>query len=342
MLSDSIQHQPIACDIVERALDGHRVPHAYVFHGPNGVGKERFARVLASRLLEHDSWESVETHPDFHLIYRQLNRKHPEPEVRRRKATTLGIDVVREFLIARVALKSMGGVGKVFVIREGEKLQPQAQQALLKTLEEPPPLTFLILLTTSLNALLTTIMSRCQVVPFGPVPDSFVEQKLAEVHPTLGSDETTFYTKLAEGSPGRALEMVEQDLFTLGATILKDLAALDPGRTDVMRKTMADTAEALSETYRKADPDISSTEATRRGLTTVFQIISRWYADLLRVEVGASTTRMLGDQTPPARVGQRSLIKAIQRVSQAGYEIGRNVNATLCVETLATDLGRLR
>lgn len=361
MLSDSIQHQAVACGIVQRALEGDRVPHAYVFHGPDGVGKERFSRVLASILLAHDEgaadpWETVDRHPDFHLVYRQLNRQHSDPDVRRRKATTLGIDVVREFLIAQVGLKPLHGIAKVFVIRECEKLQAQAQQALLKTLEEPPPRTFLILLTTSLNALLSTIMSRCQVVPFGPLPDEFVRSRLLDHHPGLAEEEITFYTRLAEGSAGRAIHMVNQELFRLGQGVVAGLSDLRAETSDGMIKVLSDAADELSERCRKDDPDISATESTRRGLITVFHIMSRWYADLLRHAVGASSGNMLGgnmlggDMLGGNLLGgsvvrdfpARRALHAIRRVSAAGYEISRNVNTMLCLETLVHDLGRLR
>ena len=126
-----VQHQTQAHETVQRALRSQRVPHAYIFHGPDGVGKELFATGFAQLLLCEANEErptaqttlasltlptvrvacescpnctlvQARSHPDLHLIYRQLNRDHPEPEVRATTARDIAIGVLRHFLIDKV------------------------------------------------------------------------------------------------------------------------------------------------------------------------------------------------------------------------------------------------
>jgi DNA polymerase-3 subunit delta' len=218
-----VKHQATAQRMLQRAISSHRVPHAYVFHGPEGVGKEMLARGLARLLLCESPKRDAEpqasasataqvnqehllildacgvcsecklvaagTHPDLHLIYRQLNREHPEPEVRKRKGLEIGVDVLRHFVIDKVGMKPSRGRAKVFLIREADVITPQAQNALLKTLEEPPGTTYLILLVTGLDHLLPTTLSRCQVVQFDALPYQFVRERLRAMRPDLPAEQ---------------------------------------------------------------------------------------------------------------------------------------------------------
>ena len=229
-LSDTL-HQGHAQRVLQRALSGDRVPHAYVFHGPDGVGKERLAMGFAGRLLcgepatrcfNEKTAEQIGVaqlsegcgkcvdcrtiaagnHADIHLVHRYLNREHPEPKVRQRKGVTLSIDVIRHFLIEPVRLTAQRGRGKVFVVREANRMTPQAQNALLKTLEEPPPGSFIILLARSTDAMLETTRSRCQPVRFDALPRAFVTEKLQQGRPELSADLAGWYAGIAQGCIG--------------------------------------------------------------------------------------------------------------------------------------------
>jgi DNA polymerase-3 subunit delta' len=95
-------------------------------------------------------------------VHRYLIKEHPESDVRKRKGLEISVDVLRHFVIERTALTPIRGRAKVFVIREADSMTTQAQNALLKTLEEPPGPTFIILLVSALDGLLPTTLSRCQ------------------------------------------------------------------------------------------------------------------------------------------------------------------------------------
>jgi DNA polymerase-3 subunit delta' len=147
------------------------------------------------------------THPDLFVIHRQLNKQHPDSTIRKQKALVLGVDVIRHFLVDRAGTSPSRGRAKVVLVREAERMNDAAQNALLKTLEEPPGPTFIILLTHALDAMLPTTRSRCQQVMFQPLPTPFVEERLRSLCPGRGEGEIRYMAAHARGSLGSAVCM---------------------------------------------------------------------------------------------------------------------------------------
>lgn len=213
-----VQHQSKALSLLQRALRNNRFAHAFLFEGPEGVGKELAATALAARLLcaqpdtENDACGACEacrmlatgSHPDFHRVHRGLSKQHPDPRIRRTTGLYLTTDIVRHFLIAPAALTPWAGARRVFVIADAERMTDDAQNALLKTLEEPPGRAVLILVTTAASRLLPTIRSRCQRVTFQALPAEFVQHVLTHRH-AVGSGTATILSGLCGGRVGAAL-----------------------------------------------------------------------------------------------------------------------------------------
>ena len=369
-----VKHQPTAQRLFQKTLSSGRMSHAYIFHGPNGVGKETFARGVAEVLLCGSACdvslsaaeaEAVglakarvgcgscadclgvrgDSHGDLHIVHRYLNRDHPEPEVRKRKALEMGVDVIRHFVIDPVGLKSAHGRAKVFIIREADRITPQAQNALLKTLEEPPGPTYLILLVSAIDRLLETTRSRCQSLRFDSLPTAFVASRLADFAPDVSTDQRAWYAAASEGSLGLALESAEQGLFEINQTIVAGLSRLpqDPGGATLTVWT--DSAKAVSDVFKKHDPDMSDSDVTRRGIKTVFRLAATWYADVLRRASGCTTIVNTLHAEAVAKsaetIGAEAAADAVDRIAKAGHHLDRNVNVQLSVETLLNDLARL-
>jgi DNA polymerase-3 subunit delta' len=199
-LLSSVVAQPTAVETLRRALAGDRVHHAYLFDGPEGVGKERAAFGLAQALVcerrapgaaeacgvcsactralpRPDSRRPV--HPDVAVLERGLydkdmiGRSTPETQ-------DLSIHQVRTVVLARAAFPPHEGRAKVFIVRRAEELSIAAANALLKTLEEPGPRTHFVLLSAVPDSLLPTIRSRTQRVRFAALPESVVVDLLVE------------------------------------------------------------------------------------------------------------------------------------------------------------------
>jgi DNA polymerase III subunit delta' len=364
-----VRFQDRAHRVIQRAFLGQRMPHAYIFAGPEGVGRELFARRLAqvitcSATINHSPGDGLsdwtgdvvdycgacdscrvslaDTHPDIHTVSRDLIKQHPNPEIRKRKGTVLGVDVVRHFLINQVGLKPAMGRAKVFIVREADTMSPGAQNALLKTLEEPPATTFLILIVRSADVMLPTTRSRCQVVRFGLLPADFIRDRLEAANDDISPDEARWCAAGASGQLGVAQRHYDDRLIEFQSRWDDLVANMGEAGVTASAKRLIEDAKALGERHQERDKDISDTEAQRRGLRTLFLIISMWYRDLLHHGVGAvsdatsDASGALAAALPPRRVTD-----SIQAVAAAERQLGLNTNVQLCVESLLVHLSRL-
>ncbi len=366
-----VLHQERAQRILLRALAGDRLPHAYIFHGPPGVGKRMLADRLAMRLLcprprnvappagsalagipcvdacgECPDCHTAlaGTHADLHVIHRGLREYHPDAEVRRRKGLELGIDVIRHFLIDAVGKRPIRGRAKVFIVEEAERLSTEAQNAMLKTLEEPPPTTFIILLTRAIDRLLATTRSRAHPVPFRALPSEFVERMLCELRPDLPADATAYLARISEGRLGVALQYADDDMHGTKRAIGEPLARLSARTVDEFARTVSEQAAQYAKRIAGRDEgDDTETEVTRVGLRALLAALAAFYTDALRRKAGRSDPPINADQ--PAvidalarRHSARGLTRAIREIVAAESSIDRNANVQLAVETLALRL----
>ncbi len=210
-LLSQVRAQPTALRTLERALEADRVHHAYLFVGPDGVGKELAAFGLAQALVCEkrgaeggglfaeaaapkakacgacsactravpSAEERRPLHPDIVVIERGL---YPPATIGRRTPETqdISIDQIRTLVLARSAFAPHEGKAKVFIVRRAEELSISAANALLKTLEEPGNRTHFVLLTSQPEALLPTILSRTLRVRFAPLADEVVAELLEQ------------------------------------------------------------------------------------------------------------------------------------------------------------------
>ena len=372
-----VQYQDRAEDLIQRALAAERLPHAYLFHGPDGVGKETFALALAGLLLcpqpkssrglqsaRTEDRSSIQpqlqacrnchdcrttqagTHPDLHLIYRQLIKYHDDAVVRRRKGLNLGVDVIRQFVIDKVGIKPSRGRAKVFVIRQADQITPQAQNALLKTLEEPPDTTFVILLVSSLDRLLPTTRSRCHLTPFGTLPAEFIADELVSRMPELSPERARLIARFSQGSLGVALRHAEDGLAEQNDQLVQALLELPAHPVARAVQKLANQASALGEGYRRRDPEITETEAQRRGLKVIFNLAATWYRDVLHTAVDSADLVANVTHADQLAAAARKLtpgraVAAISRLAETEAQLDANVNTKLCLDALVIRLTHL-
>jgi DNA polymerase-3 subunit delta' len=221
MSLSEILGQESALQTLERALDSGHVHHAYRFEGPPGVGKEMAAFALAQALVCEalaaracgvcsacqralkisEEEPHVPVHPDVVLLQRGLYRGR----ISVNEATGISIEQVRRIVLETVGYGPHEGRARVFIVRDAEELTVSAANALLKTLEEPGPGTYFVLLTSRPNRLLDTIRSRTLPVRFSPLSDQLVAQILE----SKGLD--TKVAVVAQGSMAAALELASED-----------------------------------------------------------------------------------------------------------------------------------
>jgi len=208
--------RPIA--ILQRAIQSGHLPHAYLFTGPEGIGKKRVALNLAKALnceggSGADCCDSCipcrkidkGIHPDVSFIEPTATSPKIEPSLKIEQAR----DAQRD-----ISLKPYEGKKKVYIFDQAERMTEAAENALLKTLEEPPGETLLILVTSSPHTLLPTVLSRTQRIRFDPLCPEEMASYLMKIR-AWGEEKAKFVASLSGGSLGRALAREEEDLFSL-------------------------------------------------------------------------------------------------------------------------------
>ena len=332
---DDIFGQDDAVKVLRAGLEQDRLPHGMIFAGPVGVGKGTTAAAVAAALLcatervaipcgkckacEHSAENK---HPDYHVAHRTLIRLTKEDQ----KARDLSIDVVRDYLIAPASRTSVMGRGKVFVAEEADLMNTEAQNALLKTLEEPQGRTLLILLTDQPDALLPTIRSRCRMIRFGHLGRELVQREMEKRG--VSEADAADAARYADGSLGLSLRWVEDGVLA-GARELEVMVEqlLNGRRIDGMPIWMRDRAKAYSDKQLKRDPKASADQSTREGVTLYLGIMAR----LLR-------TRLWMEPDPGTKI---ALCDAIEAVAQAENHIDSNVGVPLALLRLDSALERL-
>ena len=294
--------QPAATSQLAAMLAAGRPHHGLVFEGPAGVGKFRcavgFARVLlcldpppgrpagacgacrSCRLLGgppgEAGGEAGANHPDLHVVTKELSRFSEDAGTRGRKLTSIPVEVLREHLLGPAHRSPQLGPRKVFVLDEAELLNPAGQNALLKTLEEPPPGTFLVLVSSAAERLLPTVRSRCQRVGFQPLPDAVVDAWFSEHHPNLPAAERGWATRFADGSLGRAQLALDRGLLGWAQRIGPLLADAASGRAvPGLADACTDALKAYAEAWVKDHANASKEAANRQAAGLLAHLFAR-------------------------------------------------------------------
>ena len=298
------------------AIASNRIAGAYLFVGVANVGKETVALHFAKTIncLTPDTGACGTC-----LACRKADDgNHPDLQIIRPSGAWIKIDQIRE-LQRRIIYRPLEGARKVYILTEAERLNLEAANCLLKTLEEPPADSGLILLTTNLDALLPTIRSRCQIIPFHPLVVSELAGHLMERF-DMDESQALRVATTAGGAVGKAL------------TLLQDGASFDEEIPEIM------IANNRLDAFRIAEKWTQQPEALDHLVT--------WYRDLVLLHQGAPTdllthvhhVEQLKQLT--ARYSRLQLQSAIKAIFETKVLLQRNVNATLALEVLALKLLR--
>lgn len=195
----------------QKAIESHKVSHAYILTGEAGMGRKSLANAFALTLL----CEKGKSEPcmECHACKQVLSGNHPDLiYVTHEKPASIGVDDIREQINDTVAVRPYSSYYKVYIVDEAEKMTQQAQNALLKTIEEPPSYAIIILLTTNQEAFLPTILSRCVQLKLKPLKDFVVKSYLTESMKIPEAD-ADVYAAFARGNMGKAITIASSEDF---------------------------------------------------------------------------------------------------------------------------------
>ncbi|MFM5948649.1 MAG: AAA family ATPase [Novosphingobium sp.] len=224
-MTDLFGHDP-AWREFRAAMASPRMHHAWMLTGLKGLGKGLFARAAAAELVREPGMPQppVESHPDIlipeHPPENKEEAKKRDDGGEYRRKRSIPIDEIRA-LTNRLHTRPTLGSRRVVIIDPADDLERNAANALLKALEEPPVGTFFLLVTHRPGRLLPTIRSRCRVLRFNPLENAAIDRILCDTAPQADAAARAAAVAAAEGSPGAALEFVEQDLGKLHQLMLR-------------------------------------------------------------------------------------------------------------------------
>ncbi len=296
-----------------------RLPHAYIINGAAGSGKKTFATYLAAALLCDEAIDKAPcgvcpscikaatgNHPDI------IRTVHEKPSV-------LSVQEIRDQVVNTVSVAPYYGPYKIYIIRDAQLLNEHGQNALLKTIEEPPEYVLVLILTDNADALLDTIRSRCIRMDMEALSRDTVEQEL-----------------IAEGvSKGEAKECAGFARGNLG--IAKDLAS-----GGLLRELKDETVKTLKNMKNLDAFEIFnlSTEMDKERGGKVLDIIFKWYRDMLMCKAGAADEGLYfeGDKAVLKRQSEElsfeGLGRITERVEDAALRLQSGVKAEAVFETL--------
>lgn len=336
-----------AVEHFRQSLRSGRLASTYLFVGPAGIGKRTFALKLAQALLcqNHPDLElemcghcqscklvQAGTHPDLLQVGRPPDKSFipveafiGSPEKR-----------MREGLCHDIGMKPFLGGRKVALIDDADDLNLEGANSLLKTLEEPPPRSLLILIGTSAAKQLPTIRSRCQIIRFQPLDDEILAELLVSTGNVESREAAQRLVPLSEGSLQRAIELADPQLAEFRQRLLNHLTQRAP---DSVR-----LATAISTFVDEAGREASRRRARLRQL---IGFVADYYRELMRRACGAAATtdpilRQAAEKGLAASSGDpEAYAAAIDRCLQALEHVGRNLNQTTIIECWLDDLEQI-
>ena len=341
------------------------VGHALCFAGPEGIGKSLFAWALSARIMaefdpgkDHARKIQIGQHPDIH-VYR------PEG-----KLALHSIQSMRQ-LSDEVSLPPYEASWKAFIIHDADRMLSYSANALLKTFEEPPPRTLIILLSRLKTALMPTILSRCSTLHFQSLADREIDQFLKKRY-SLEDEPRTRIVRLAQGSAARAVRLAEQGDEV--RTQLLNLMAQGPlGNYKRLKEGVQALSEQVESAKKHAEEsakgELSATQGDQmnaaqrtalekelEGITALalaqeakalFEMILSWNRDLQVLLLGGSNSHLTNPDYAEylEQAVQRGeflpLAQVQQAVNEAYLSLQRSTSLAICLETLLLKLGHV-
>lgn len=352
--------QDRAISMLQASMQSGRIHHAWIFHGPQGVGKFTTALAFASTILDPTSGPNLtgeiepdphsktqhliksRMYPDLHVITKELARFDDDSKIRERKLITIPKEVINAHLLKPASLaptiRTDSMASKVFIVDEAELLDrfvthAPVQNAILKTLEEPAPATVIILVTSSEDRLLATIRSRCQRVAFTPLDERAMHSWLEQQSDLdLPSEHRQWLLENAAGSPGQLIDAIETKRYEWRETIEPLFDQIKSGQFDPsMGMKIAGLVEQWARNAVMGKPEASKEAANKAGALMMFRFLNEQLRAILR--------RAVIDQADDK---QDWCLDALDLVAQAERHAAANVQIPFVMENLVSSLACIK
>jgi DNA polymerase-3 subunit delta' len=316
----NIKGQDRAVRLLKNAAAGGKAAHAYIFLGPSGVGK-RLAALNFARALNCGSLSAGDSCDVCASCRKITTLNHPDVSVCRPDNSdgSIGIDAIRR-LIKSVAFKPYEGKVKVGVIDGADRLTAEASNALLKTLEEPPADSVLILITEDISTLYKTIVSRSQIVRFFFLKADTIQSVLVKEH-RMDEAKARILSHLASGSLAAALKFQDDDFCGKRSDLINNL---------------------IRKTFFESDYD----KVTRSDLKLYLGLMLTWFRDILLKKIGMEDSFFVNIDRKDAVAAEAAkfdtgyLMNVIDEIVLTNSYLGQNVNPKIAMGLLGLNISR--
>ncbi|MCI9102627.1 MAG: DNA polymerase III subunit delta' [Lachnospiraceae bacterium] len=318
--SEILGHEAVKINL-QKAIKYNRVSHGYLIVGEEGMGKKTLADAFALSLLcEKGGTEGCMA---CHACKQMLSKNHPDCiYVTHEKPGSIGVEDIRKQVNGTVGIRPYSSEYKVYIIDEAEKMTGQAQNALLKTIEDPPGYAVILLLATSQEAFLPTILSRCVKLSLKPLKDSVIKEYLLG-RMEVKEQEADVYAAFARGNLGKAISLASSEDFKLLYSellyLLKQIKQMDIG-------------EMLNYIRRLREENIDLNEC--------LEFMQLWYRDVLMFKVTKDANLLMFKDEFAAvnemsnNSGYEGLENILSAIDKARIRLDANVNTELVLELM--------
>ncbi len=306
---------------IQNAITSNKVAHAYIINGERNAGKEFIARIFAMKLQCEKG--GIEPCNECHSCKQALSHNQPDiVYISHEKPNSIGVEDIRGQINNDIGIKPYSSPRKIYIMNEGEKMTPQAQNALLKTLEEPPEYAVIFILTDNVEALLPTIISRCVVLNMKPVSDNLVKKYLME---ELGVPDykANICVAFARGNIGKAKLLASSEEFE---KVKDEAITLVKYINDMEINEIVKAIKKIME--------------YKLDVNDYLDILTVWYRDVLLFKATKDMNSLVFKQEIQQirRVADRSTYEGIENIvsalQQAKRRLEANVNFDLTMELM--------
>jgi len=299
---------------------------SYLFSGKEGVGKKMAAIELAKALNCKAIRDNLISCDNCIACKKIEQGIYPDLKIIEPEKENIKIEQVREFR-KDIFVKPFESMKKIYIINHAERLTVDAANCLLKTIEEPPEYAIIILICSNINSILTTIISRCQILYFNEVSSIKIEEALGEKY-DMEIDKARLMSKFAQGSIGKAFKMaVDDDFFSRRESLIKNLAEIIPGKIDC---NMFSRKEKFF-----TDHSIAS---------ETLDMLLLWYRDVLMMKALDSEKYIVNDdklkilKEKANLYSKKKVIEILNYLLKIQEYLKRNANKNIIFESLAIKL----
>lgn len=307
---------------LKTAIRTETVSHAYIFSGEEGMGKKTLAWAFAKGIQCENREQDGDGCGHCKSCLQAESKNHPDIIYVTHEKASLGVDDVRNQLNNDVLIKPYSSSRKIYIIEDGEKMTEQAQNALLKTLENPPSYAVIILLTNNINAFLPTILSRCVILKLNPVGEEDIKTFLMQVYKTPDY-QAELSAVFAQGNIGRAISYASSENFAaMKDKVLHLLRYIDQ-----------------MELYELID-GLKDLSGQKENIDEYLDLITLWYRDILMFKVTKDINLLLykGEyseiQRQASKRSYEGLEEVIKAVEKAKVRLNANVNFDIVMELM--------